>query len=110
MIRDRGNIKWTSMMLPEHVKLLRTHEEEDGRAEQPHMDEQEQEEWNELLCEAMAENRELRFGYYTGGVICYTEGFVHYLDEIKKEIRIVTASGQRAAIKTAHITEMRFSE
>ncbi|TFI48759.1 YolD-like family protein, partial [Diaphorobacter sp. DS2] len=29
MIRDRGRIKWTSMMLPEHVKLLRDWAKED---------------------------------------------------------------------------------
>ncbi len=29
MIRDRGNIKWTAMMLPEHVKLLREWQEQD---------------------------------------------------------------------------------
>ncbi|MFC7371150.1 YolD-like family protein [Fictibacillus iocasae] len=110
MIRDRGNIKWTSMMLPEHVKLLRTHEEEADRMEQPHMDEQKQEEWEELLCEAMAENRMLRIDCYKDGRIVQVEGAVHFLDEIKKEIRIITVSGQRAAVKTASITEMRFSE
>lgn len=27
MIQDRGSIKWTAMMLPEHVKLLREYNE-----------------------------------------------------------------------------------
>lgn len=28
MIKDRGNIKWASMMLPEHLELLREYKEE----------------------------------------------------------------------------------
>lgn len=35
MIRDRGTIKWTAMMLPEHVKLLREWKQE-AYAEGPH--------------------------------------------------------------------------
>lgn len=33
MIQDRGNIKWASMMLPEHLELLREYKQE--RTEQP---------------------------------------------------------------------------
>ncbi|MGE7694748.1 YolD-like family protein [Lysinibacillus sp. NPDC094177] len=33
MIQDRGNIKWASMMLPEHLELLREYKQE--RIEQP---------------------------------------------------------------------------
>ena len=29
MIKDRGTIKWTAMMLPEHVKMLRDWEKEE---------------------------------------------------------------------------------
>ncbi len=34
MIQDRGNIKWASMMLPEHLELLREYKQQ-GRTEQP---------------------------------------------------------------------------
>jgi len=33
MIQDRGSIKWASMMLPEHLELLREYKQE--RTEQP---------------------------------------------------------------------------
>lgn len=39
MNRDRGTIKWNTMMLPEHVKLLREWKEEDEKAEKPNLDE-----------------------------------------------------------------------
>lgn len=38
MIRDRGNIKWTAMMLSEHVAELRRWQEEDHYEERPKLD------------------------------------------------------------------------
>jgi len=35
MIRDRGNIKWTAMMLSEHVTELRRWQDEDHYEERP---------------------------------------------------------------------------
>lgn len=35
MIRDRGNIKWTAMMLPEHVAKLRDWMDKDRYIERP---------------------------------------------------------------------------
>ena len=39
MLRDRGNIKWTAMMLPEHVQRLRTWQQEDQQITKPTFDE-----------------------------------------------------------------------
>lgn len=39
MIRDRGNIKWTAMMLPEHVTKLRDWMVKDHYVERPELDE-----------------------------------------------------------------------
>lgn len=39
MIRDRGNIKWTAMMLPEHVQRLRIWQREDEQIAKPAFDE-----------------------------------------------------------------------
>ena len=39
MIRDRGNIKWTAMMLPEHVAQLRKWKDQDNYTEKPERNE-----------------------------------------------------------------------
>ncbi len=44
MIRDRGRIKWTSLMLPEHVKMLRDWANEDMWEKTKEIDEQKLEE------------------------------------------------------------------
>lgn len=37
-IKDRGNIKWTAMMLPEHVQMLRDWQKETLSEEKPELD------------------------------------------------------------------------
>lgn len=38
-IKDRGRIKWTAMMLPEHVQMLREWQQEDRYNVKPSLDE-----------------------------------------------------------------------
>ncbi|KKI91373.1 hypothetical protein WQ54_15225 [Bacillus sp. SA1-12] len=89
MIKDRGSIKWTSLTLPEHVKLLREFDKSFYKMEKPILDEQLLEKINNTICEAMEFNKELVFTYYENGDIKLYIGNIHYLDEIKKEVRIL---------------------
>lgn len=41
MINDRGSIKWTTLMLPEHVELLRNLRREEQKITKPILDSQE---------------------------------------------------------------------
>jgi len=36
--RDRGRIKWTALMLPEHIEKLREWQEEDNKIKRPELD------------------------------------------------------------------------
>lgn len=38
-IKDRGRIKWTAMMLPEHIEMLREWKNEDRYSRKPDLDE-----------------------------------------------------------------------
>ncbi|MBT2582646.1 YolD-like family protein [Planococcus sp. ISL-109] len=40
-VLDRGQLKWGSLMLPEHVRMLREWEAADPSKERPHLDEEE---------------------------------------------------------------------
>jgi YolD-like protein len=56
-IRDRGNIKWASMMLPEHLKELRKYLNEDYYdIPEPTLDEQQLVEINTFILESMEGN------------------------------------------------------
>ncbi|MFC8062242.1 YolD-like family protein, partial [Bacillus velezensis] len=54
MLRDRGAIKWTSMMLPEHLTQLKQDLLDVSKMEKPSLDEQQIEEIDILVSEAMA--------------------------------------------------------
>jgi hypothetical protein len=89
-IRDRGNIKWTSLMLPEHVKELRRYiNEEYYDVPEPSIDEQQMEEMNELILEAMEYNFPLTFIIYKNRRLEAIDGYIHFIDSIKMEFRIV---------------------
>jgi len=108
MIRDRGNIKWTSMMLPEHVKLLRDWSEEDTYQEKPVLDEQQLEQFNETLCMAMEEHMEIVFTYYKDHFLHTCSGFVHYIDPIRHTLRIVDEeTGGRLELPLLSIVDVK---
>ncbi|MDQ0213775.1 hypothetical protein J2S13_000169 [Oikeobacillus pervagus] len=103
MIRDRGNIKWVSMMLPEHVKLLREYNESLNKIKKPVLDEQKYEEFNIVVCEAMEENTTLQFTYYQKGESKKLIGHIHDVNLLKNELRIIDSFGQKHSLKLEDI-------
>lgn len=77
MVNDRGSIKWTSMMLPEHVELLKELWKADSKMEKPIVDTQQLEEINYQLSNSYQNNIEITITLfqhsnlqrYTGKVI-----------------------------------------
>lgn len=89
MIRDRGRIKWTSMMLPEHVKLLRDWVKEDGYEHKKDMDEQQLELMNETLAEAIEFNQDVTITHYRHRNYEIVIGKIHYWDELAQKLHVV---------------------
>ncbi|AUJ23231.1 YolD-like family protein [Virgibacillus dokdonensis] len=65
-IYDRGAIKWTSMMLPEHVDLLQDMWEKLERKEMPILDEQKLEELDVQLQAAVRQGIVIEIKYFNG--------------------------------------------
>jgi YolD-like protein len=94
LIRDRGNIKWTSLMLPEHVRELRRYIHEDYyNVPEPTLDEQQMEEMNEIILEAMEYNIPLVLTLYKDKRLNTLSGYVHYIDTVKRHFRILEKNG-----------------
>lgn len=106
MIRDRGRIKWVSMMLPEHVKLLREYNESLDKVEKPVLDEQKYEEFNKVIRRAKEENITLQFTYYQKGEMKKLVGNIHYIDQLKRELRIVDYLTNKHVLKLGDIIEI----
>ncbi len=107
MIRDRGAIKWTAMMLPEHVKLLRDWVEEDFDQSKPELDEQQLEEMNGLLCEAMEAGEQLVITYYERKRHKLLIGTVHHYDEFNQKLHIIDKFGEAHYIVINQLIDIR---
>jgi len=51
--RDRGIIKYSPFLMPEHRKMLKELREKEERIQPSHHDEQQYEEWNRIIFKAM---------------------------------------------------------
>ncbi|KAA6446966.1 YolD-like family protein [Bacillus swezeyi] len=107
MLRDRGSIKWVSMMLPEHVELLKEYHESLDKVKKPVLDEQNYEELNEMICAAMEENKPLQFSFYQRGKIKELTGHIHYVDALKQELRIKSLSDEKHIIQLDDIVGIK---
>ncbi|MFE7060839.1 YolD-like family protein [Sutcliffiella sp. NPDC057660] len=105
-IRDRGTIKWTSMMLPEHVKLLRDWTKEDLYETKPELDEQRLEEMNELFCEAMETGKEVTITYYEKRRYHLFVGAVHHLDAYQRRLHVVDKFGEASYLCLENILDI----
>nr|WP_276516616.1 YolD-like family protein [Fictibacillus nanhaiensis] len=93
-------------MLPEHVKMLRDHQNHLDYGRKPVLDEQKYEELNETICGAMEDNRILKFTYFQKGEMTQLKGHVHYVDEIKKELRVMDELTEVHVLKLANILDI----
>ncbi|MGD6794702.1 YolD-like family protein [Metabacillus indicus] len=106
-IRDRGSIKWTSMMLPEHVKELRKYINEDYyNVQEPVPDEQQLEEINSLILEAMELNIFLSFTIYKDKRLKEVSGHIHYIDHVKQEFKIYDKDNHLNVLKITSIKDV----
>ncbi|MCY7933821.1 YolD-like family protein [Bacillus spizizenii] len=80
MLRDRGTIKWTSMMLPEHLTQLKQDLIDISKIEKPSLDDQQIEEMDLLVSEALEFNKELKFKLFNNGFVENVNGRVHYIN------------------------------
>ena len=107
MIRDRGRIKWTSMMLPEHVKLLREMVKEDQYEQKKDLDEQQLEWMNEIVTKAMECNQFLMVTYYRQHNYEKVVGRIHKWDEISRQLQIADRFAEVHHIAIADIADIQ---
>ncbi|SES79135.1 YolD-like protein [Oceanobacillus limi] len=87
MVNDRGSIKWTSLMLPEHVELLRGIHESNKKVTKPILDEQEIEHINQQLIHADEQGSTIEVSVYEDGIIQKYSGSVQ-INKMEKTIKL----------------------
>ncbi|MHA6259627.1 YolD-like family protein [Sporosarcina sp. CAU 1771] len=86
MIWDRGNIKWTAMMLPEHVKKLRHWQQVNEEVEKPELNEFELELISDEVTRAYASKLSVQLTYWREGKLANDYGKVIEIDLLSKTI------------------------
>ena len=110
MIRDRGRIKWTSMMLPEHVKLLRDWAKEDIYDQKRELDEQQLENMNAVILEAMEFGKNVAITHYRQKKYELVMGTIHFWDEMNQKLHIVDRFEEVHRISIKDIADVRFTD
>lgn len=91
MIRDRGTKKWTAMMLPEHVEMLREHKQALYETPRPQLDEWDLATIQETIEIAMKRNVEVTVKVWSDGEFIYQVGKITWIDFINREIEMEDA-------------------
>ena len=105
MLRDRGTIKWTSLMLPEHVELLKEMWQEETKLQKPEMDAQELEMMNRKLKRADHYKDTVQLSVYHNGEIVTITGKIKQIDLNSKIIRLENGHTDRT-ISFSNIIEV----
>ncbi|MDQ0175959.1 YolD-like family protein [Bacillus chungangensis] len=95
------NLMWESsrIMLPEHVAGLHKLAEEQRKVDKPILDISQIEENENKIHVAMEFSDEVKITFFEVGFISEVHGRIHYLDQIKKEIRVIDREGEIQYIK-----------
>lgn len=88
MLRDRGTIKWTSLMLPEHVELLKEMWQEDANVQKPELDSQEIDIMNQRLSHACHYKIPVRLSIYDAGDIMKVTGHIKQINTYAETIQL----------------------
>jgi len=87
--KDRGTIKWTSLMLPEHVQMVKKIWKEEEKVQKPVLDEQELEEINFVLHRALHDNLTLDIQYFDDGFLETVRAKLTYINGYEKKISLI---------------------
>ncbi|MFZ3578757.1 YolD-like family protein [Virgibacillus sp. DJP39] len=102
-VNDRGTKKWTAMMLPEHIELLKKMWDEDDHKEKPILDEQQIEELDAKLQCALSNNLSVEIKYYDEPHYCMAKGKLLKINANSGLIRLEDKDIQFKNVLDVHI-------
>ncbi|MFS0752145.1 YolD-like family protein [Oceanobacillus sp. 1P07AA] len=85
---DRGSIKWTAMMMPEHIEMLKDLKKEQLKVQRPIIDQQKQEVINFQLRMGLKDNLLVEVKFYENGHFLTFKGYIQKMNYEKKSIEV----------------------
>ncbi|MCY7919178.1 YolD-like family protein [Bacillus vallismortis] len=110
MLRDRGIIKYTSIMLPEHLTQLKQDLIDVSKIEKPSLDDQQIEEMDLLVSEALEFNKELQFRLFNDGFVENVTGRVHYINFEQQKLHVEDQNDNTVYINMNNIIGVTYND
>lgn len=110
MIRDRGRIKWTAMMLPEHVEQLREWQKEDELQIRQQPDEQQLEQWNYQIHEAAERNLQISIHYWDHETVTESKGHIQKINTLDGTLHLTSDNGETHRIPFVQLKSVSGTE
>ncbi|WP_458414110.1 YolD-like family protein [Schinkia sp. CFF1] len=109
MIKDRGTIKWTALMLPEHVQQIRKLWEDGEKVPERTVDEQQIETINLILTRAITNHISVKIIYYENGTYLNQIGHISKINPYNCVLCLSTLQGEKININTNRILEVELA-
>jgi len=106
MIHDRGRIKWSPFLIPEHKKRIAEFYEAENDEAQPELDEQYKDQLQTTLWEAIELKAPICVTYYTERRQKSIEGLICKIDKHEKMLTL-DCDGDRARIRFDSLISVR---
>ena len=105
-LKDRGNKKWNSLMLVEHQKRLKELKMRESEIEKPELDQQQLNDFNFKIKEALNKNLTLRIKFYEQKRIKIIEGKISKVEKNKEQLKIKQPHNKIAVLDFSQIIEL----
>ncbi|WP_241139362.1 YolD-like family protein [Bacillus mycoides] len=107
---DRGMMRWAPFSaIKEQFEGLSELYEKQNEVLMPILDEQKLELINEIVCCAIAENKQVSISYQKQNKVYSEVGYIHYYDMICNELRIRNQHDNVFYIKVNHVTDIKYT-
>ncbi|MFW6016897.1 MAG: YolD-like family protein [bacterium] len=105
MIKDRGNIKWSSLMLTEHRKKLEELYEFDKKDKKPILDQQKLDKMDKVIKQAIHEKASVRIRYYHKNDFEEYCGVIYNYKPLSREL-IIICNKNKKNLKIRNIVDI----
>jgi hypothetical protein len=105
-LKDRGNKKWTAMMLIEHRKKLKELKEHENDRKKPILDDQEKGAINNKIIQAANKNQKVKIKYHHNKRFHIIIGNIKDINQFEKKIFISDENNTIIKIKLNDIIDL----
>lgn len=107
---DRGMMRWVPFSaIKEQLEGLNELYEKQNQVEMPIIDNQELDRINDIVCEAIAENKQVSILYYKQNKMYSEIGYIHYYDTFQSKLRIVNQNDTVVYISVESIIDVSYT-